>query len=209
MKSYLEQALEQAEQKIEKGDFRKGLGKLDDACWNVSATDSVEAFDRIRGLAERVGERTEGRLAEKARALVDLTEERRTAYLERPPKTAILLAPRDLGEGMRTALYVLWLIGVAVVGFVLWVIYAGLALGGVVQRCSGIPGWYVGGGQVSGGSLLTAAVVGGSLWLAAGIAAWRLRRKLGLLFGGFVAVYVIGLVVLWFVSPLLWGPRHC
>ena len=89
MKSYLEQALAQVEQKIENGDFRRGLGKLEDACWNVTLADSVEKFDQIRGLAERVAERTDGRLAKKARALIDLTEERRTAHLEGlVPKTA-------------------------------------------------------------------------------------------------------------------------
>jgi hypothetical protein len=59
VRSYLERTLEQAEQRIEKGDFRKGLGKLEDACWNVTAADSIEEFDRIRALAERVGERTD------------------------------------------------------------------------------------------------------------------------------------------------------
>ena len=65
------------------------------------------------------------------------------------------------------------------------------------------------GGAASSSSVQAAAVLGGSLWLAASVAAWRLRRKLGLLFGGYAALYVVELVVLWEVSPLIWGPRHC
>jgi hypothetical protein len=57
--------------------------------------------------------------------------------------------------------------------------------------------------------LTAAAVLGGSLVVFAGVAAWRVWLKLGFLFAGFMALDVVGLVVLWYTAPLIWGPRYC
>ena len=112
---------------------------------------------------------------------------------------------------VRIAQYALWLIAVAVVGFVIFFVYVTVAVVGCpVPPDSFLNFQFHTGGAATAGSVLTAAVLGGSLWLAAGVAAWRLRHKLGVLWAGFVAAYVVGLVVLWNVSPpLIWGPRHC
>jgi hypothetical protein len=56
---------------------------------------------------------------------------------------------------------------------------------------------------------MAAAVLGGALWLAASVAARRLQRRLTRLLVGFAALYVAALVVLWEVSPMIWGQRHC
>jgi WD40 repeat protein len=104
-----------------------------------------------------------------------------------------------------------WLVGVAIVGSVLWLVYFLLALGAGAHCAQAGDflnlNWYAGGGQLE--SLSAAAILGASLWLTVGIGAWRLRRRLARLFGGFVALYVVGLVVLWNVSPLIWGQRYC
>ena len=101
----------------------------------------------------------------------------------------------------RKRVLVAWLIAVAVAGFVMWLVYAAAAaFGGVPDRC--FIGWD-GGGQIAPGSVLAAAVIGVSLWLVASVVAGRLRSRLASLFVGFVALYVVGLVVLWEVSELL------
>jgi hypothetical protein len=142
-----------------------------------------------------------------------------------PPTTsccrasAAVVANHDEGLGTlphyRAGTIVAWLLGLAVVGFVIWVFYVLFAtyLGsgsvcGQAVLFSG-PKAFQGGGQISVGSVLAAAVVGGSLWLAAGVTAWKLRRQLARLVLGFGVLYLVGLLVLWEVSPLVWGPRHC
>jgi hypothetical protein len=102
---------------------------------------------------------------------------------------------------------VAWLIGMAALGFFAWLLYLLIAIGG----CSsdGFAPSFRSGGAASGGSLWAAAVLGGSLWFAVGMAAFRLRRRFGLLTVSFVGLYVVGLVVLGNVSPLIWGPSHC
>jgi hypothetical protein len=62
---------------------------------------------------------------------------------------------------------------------------------------------YQGGGQASIGSLVVAAVLGGGFWAARGGVAFARRRNLGRVFAAFLALYLVGLVVLWSVSPLL------
>jgi hypothetical protein len=113
-------------------------------------------------------------------------------------------------KSRRNALYLLWWLAVAVVGVVIWGVYV-LIAAPIFPGCN--PDEFLGGayygGAASGGSLATAAVLGGSLWLVSGAAALRLRRKLGLLFLGFATLYVVSLVVLWNISPLFWGPRYC
>jgi hypothetical protein len=116
--------------------------------------------------------------------------------------------------GSRAGL-VAWLLASAAIGCATWIVYAlNASSQGAVPRCGSAstmffgPTWS-GGGQASHGSYLAAALVGGVLWLAGGVSAWRLRRKLGFLLVGFIALYVCTLVVLWYVSPHIWGPRFC
>jgi hypothetical protein len=101
MTSFLEDALRRAEEKIERGDFRKGLAKLEDACWNVTAADSVDVFDRIRALAEHVDGGSEGRLAKRAHALVALSDERRRAHEARAMSTVVVMPADQTSDGQR------------------------------------------------------------------------------------------------------------
>jgi hypothetical protein len=64
------------------------------------------------------------------------------------------------------------------------------------------------GGQVSGGSLLSALLIGCGLWLAAVVVVvWWPRLRLLLVVTGFVELYAVALAVLWAVAPYVWGPR--
>jgi preprotein translocase subunit Sss1 len=101
------------------------------------------------------------------------------------------------------------LIGMAVLGAVGWVVYWATAWSG----CHG-DGEYVMFnakicGAASGSSLRVAAVIGVCLWLAVGVVGFWFRPKVRYLFANFVALYVVALIVLWNVSPQLWGARHC
>jgi hypothetical protein len=143
----------------------------------------------------------------------DLTE--LVAVLQHDIVTAIphAVAPRARAEtdAISTTRYVLWLIALAVVGFVIWVVYA-LTASPLFPNCGSpndLLGGVYSGGAASTGSLVTAVFLGVLLWLVVVVAALVLRRQLGLLFGGFVAAYLVGLVVLWNVSPLIWGRRYC
>jgi hypothetical protein len=96
-----------------------------------------------------------------------------------------------------------WIIATAAVGAVIWVVYV-LIADPVWPACGGYEG-----GAAAGGSLLTATAFGiGLLVLVGSVALW-LRRMLALLFGASIGVFLAGLVVLWFASPLIWGPRIC
>ena len=46
--------LEQARRRIERGELRKGLAKLEDACWRLSSTNTLAELDEIRDLADEV-----------------------------------------------------------------------------------------------------------------------------------------------------------
>jgi hypothetical protein len=111
--------IEQAQQAIGNGQFRKALARLDKAYWASSA--SPDDFERIRGIAEDVAERLEGRegkkwsdLATRAaakrerleasrRAIQESDERRREMerlrlelFLESPdPRQRIYRIPRD------------------------------------------------------------------------------------------------------------------
>jgi hypothetical protein len=65
------------------------------------------------------------------------------------------------------------------------------------------------GGVAAAGSLKTAALFGVGLWMAAAALASWLRRWLAGIFVAYLACYIGGLVVLWYVSPMIWGPRLC
>jgi hypothetical protein len=105
-----------------------------------------------------------------------------------------------------------WLLAAGFVGFALWVIYV-LAASGTGAACGPAftfgSGWWDGGGQASKGSAVTAGVLGASLWLVGGVTYWLLGRRGGRLLLAFVALDVAALVVLWYLSPVIWGPRHC
>jgi hypothetical protein len=59
------------------------------------------------------------------------------------------------------------------------------------------------------GSVPTLLVVGAILWLTFSAAAWRRRRTLFLLLIGFLAAYVIALMVIAALAPSIWGPLTC
>lgn len=108
-----------------------------------------------------------------------------------PPKH-----PRHPSRGYLSACVVV----MAVIGGLIWFAYA----------------WNVAvnylfcfGGRASDGSLISAAVLGASLWLAASVVIVRLRRRLTVIFTGFVTVYILGLVALWYLSPVVWGKTLC
>lgn len=106
--------------------------------------------------------------------------------------------------------FTFWLTAVLFVGFVEWSIFALSAIDG--NGCAG--GEFVlfasrTGGAASGGALLAAVVIGLSLWLAAGIVAYRQRGRLGSVMFGFAAVYGVSLFALWPIASLIWGSRHC
>jgi hypothetical protein len=65
------------------------------------------------------------------------------------------------------------------------------------------------GGQASPHSLTTAAVLAGAWWLVGGVAAWVQRRRFGRLFLTVVGLFLLSLIVLWLVSPHIWGARLC
>jgi hypothetical protein len=100
------------------------------------------------------------------------------------------------------------LVGIAAVGAVAWLVYLSIAWSG----CHG--GEYVvfntkTGGAASADSFRAAAAVGAFLWLVVGLIGFRFRPKNRYLFVSFIALYVLALVVLWNLSPLFWGARHC
>jgi hypothetical protein len=110
----------------------------------------------------------------------------------------------------RVVVFTFWLIGVLLLGFVEWLIFCFSAING-----NGCPSAFDmfgptrTGGVASGGSLLTASVIGLSLWLAAGFLALWLRGRLYSVMFGFVAVYGVSLLAFWPVGSLIWGSRHC
>jgi hypothetical protein len=104
-----------------------------------------------------------------------------------------------------------WLVAAGVVGLALWFIYAFQGSSQGAAACG--PGFifdeWGGGGQASNASLMTAGVVGASLWLAGGVTYWFLGRRGGRLLLAFAAWDMAALVALWYLSPLIWGPRYC
>jgi hypothetical protein len=102
------------------------------------------------------------------------------------------------------------LVGMAFCGAIAWVIYLSIAWGG----CNGGGGEFVmfdakHGGAASNSSLLVAGLVGICLWLALGVIGVVFRSKAHYLLVSFIALYAIGLVVLWSLAPVFWGARHC
>lgn len=100
------------------------------------------------------------------------------------------------------------LVGIAACGAVAWFVYLLIAWSG----CHG--GEYAifnvkTGGAASGSSLRVAAVVGGCLWLIVALIGFRFRPKVRYVVVSFIALYVVALIVLWNLSPLFWGARHC
>ena len=124
-----------------------------------------------------------------------------------PPAPKSSATPSEAPRRASTGTLIAWLIGLAFVGSVVWLLHAAIAFSG----CGGseFGPIFKSGGAASGGSLLVAEALAGPLWLAAGLIGFRLRRGLGRLFAGSVGSYVVTLVVLWNVSPLFWGSRHC
>jgi len=100
----------------------------------------------------------------------------------------------------------LWVLGMAGAGVVICVAYL-LGASPLFPSCDPLGGYH--GGQAAAGSLESAVVVGIALWVVASISSYWLRRWLPLLAVGFGLAYVGGLIVLWSVSPEIWGPRVC
>lgn len=109
---------------------------------------------------------------------------------------------------------ILWLFCAGLAVFVVWVGYVWQASDeGAAPKCGDIgillgPSWS-GGGQASSGSIITAAAVGVVLWLGSGVMLWRHPRRSARVIAGFLSVYLVSLVALWYVSPDVWGPRYC
>lgn len=121
----------------------------------------------------------------------------------------------ERGESEVTAREVLarlWVVLSPLVWAAIWLVYylqANPILGG---NCGpeglvfGPLGRWEGGGYESE---LAAAVVGALLLAVGGLTAWHVRKRPGTVMFAFAGTYVVALVVLWFVSPAIWGPRHC
>jgi hypothetical protein len=136
-------------------------------------------------------------------------------FVSNPRSSTWESAPSRRTVGLVFAL--VWLL-TPIVGFFIWVVYVFEGEGEGASVCgSGFlfgPSWS-GGGQASGGSAITAALIGLVLWVAAGLA-WRIvgktdraRLVLVVVAAGFTAEYLLLLTGLWYVSPLIWGPRYC
>jgi hypothetical protein len=99
----------------------------------------------------------------------------------------------------------LLLLAIGLVGLAMWI---GYAWDVDIEQCGGVLGGSPQGGV--GESVGPAALIGLVLGLTAGAVAFRLRRRLGLVFWAFVASYVIGLILLAeAVAPAIWGPMRC
>jgi hypothetical protein len=121
------------------------------------------------------------------------------------PRCFNVLARREWDVDVWGSLW--FLFGSAVVGAVLWFIYGMLALS-AGSNCGGFFNWWDGGGQVD--SIFAAAYVGVALLLLCLLfGALHASHPWLRMFGGFVAAYLVGLLVLWLISPVIWGPRHC
>jgi hypothetical protein len=151
-------------------------------------------------------------IEEKREALREIEERREIeAATRRTPEQRAIQRNATLS----VAYLVLWAIATPVIGFGMFLAYAiSAALEGAPATCSpGLPfGGWAGGGQASSISGVTAALLGVILAVAWGmvayVAASRREHRLGSFFG-FPASYAVALALLWFVSPLILGPRHC
>jgi hypothetical protein len=118
---------------------------------------------------------------------------------------------RREGDQPRVAVFTFWFIAVLLFGCVEWLIFCVTAINGNGCPSGGVE--FIGpirtGGAASGGALLTATVIGLSLWLAAGFLALWLRGRLGSVIFGFVAVYGVSLLAFWPIASLIWGARQC
>ncbi len=116
----------------------------------------------------------------------------------------------------------LWLVGLTLIGAFIWVIsvpYVLFAPSGEAHNPSPdvflfwrhtfvFSDAYCKGGAYE--SVPLAAAVGIVLWVTAGVAGWRLRRRRGSVMLAFAALYAVALVVLWHVvAPAIWGHAYC
>ena len=104
-----------------------------------------------------------------------------------------------------------WAILLTFAGALMFGIYAAVVFSATWAPCgSGVVGGigYAGGGG-PGKTYLTAGVIGVVLWVAAGIAGWCFPRRHGRLLLAFVLLYVFALVVLWEITPAIWGKGVC
>jgi hypothetical protein len=72
--------LEQAQKYIEQGDFKRGLRKLEDVCWDFRTT--LDDLDRVEVLAKQVEGESDGKLATKARDVLGRVERARRSAAE-------------------------------------------------------------------------------------------------------------------------------
>ncbi|HUK95346.1 MAG TPA: hypothetical protein VLU96_09855 [Gaiellaceae bacterium] len=120
--------------------------------------------------------------------------------------------PSPPGALARSALSsFLWMLGMAGAGLLICGVY--LHASPLFPDCDTPYDTFLGGtyegGAAAGGSLRTAALIGIALWAAASISTRWLRRWLPLVVVGFILAYIAALIVLWNVSPMIWGPRVC
>ena len=110
----------------------------------------------------------------------------------------------------RLWLVVPWFVAAGLVGYGLWLVYLFAAMsGGEACAPNAFFGGWAGGGQASYGSNVAAGVIGAAGWLVGGVVYVLLGRRGWLLWLGCAGLNFVGLVALWSVSPVIWGPRHC
>jgi hypothetical protein len=125
----------------------------------------------------------------------------------RPLGTGAASARRSRSE--RLTFSFLLLVPLAFVEFILFGVYWVCAT--FATSCAGPNAMfavaYVRGGQPE--SVPTAAGVGGSLWLAAGVAMWRFPRRRKRVFASATVLYGVVLGLLWAITPAVWGAGVC
>ena len=103
-----------------------------------------------------------------------------------------------------------WTLFLAFAAGLMFAIYAVVVFFATVSSCGsdqffGIS--YASGGPVE--TVPTAGVIAGVLFVAAALVGWRFPRRHLSLFLAFAAVYAVALVVLWEITPAVWGAGIC
>jgi hypothetical protein len=107
--------------------------------------------------------------------------------------------------------FLFWTILLTLAAAVMFVIYGAVVFSADWSPC-GTDEFGFGIGYGQGGpanSYTTAGVIDAVLWIAAGLAGFHFRRRRGRVFLAFAALYVVGLVVLWEITPAIWGKGVC
>ena len=172
-------------------------------------------------LASRVYEQAEGKAKQASGSLMlasvqALSASSQTEAGVRPAR--VVDSPRTnahtSGSGsvgaVRRTLVGRWFVLLTLLGAVTWFFYflqAGSLGGGCGNRFL-----FRSEGSWEGGpyeSAMSAAAMGGVLLGIAAAAGSRFPQRRGTVMLAFFTLYVVALVVLWYLSPAIWGPSHC